>query len=281
METKVSVLMPVYNASLYLKEAIESVLKQTFVDFELIIIDDGSTDDSFEIVKNYKDDRIRLFQNNHNFIATLNEGIAMANGKYIARMDADDVMLPCRLDTQVEFMEQHPEIDLCGSFAQVLGGSYRIVSTCFNHNSIVSSFLLHNSMIHPSIIAKRNVLTSIKYRDGYLCAEDYKLWTDLSIAGFRFANIPEVLLLYRSSEKQVTSTKWKEMLFSVTKIKLEYAEQIIKQIVETHYCYNDFFDNLIELLNTKKISIEHFQNIVYEVYFNILSESNTFNNSKD
>ncbi|MDE6365975.1 MAG: glycosyltransferase, partial [Muribaculaceae bacterium] len=104
----VSVCMPMYNASSYLRECIDSVLEQTFTDFELLIADDGSTDDSVAIVKSYADPRIRLICRQHDYIATLNCLIDEARGKYIARMDADDVMLPSRLQRQVAYMDAHP-----------------------------------------------------------------------------------------------------------------------------------------------------------------------------
>lgn len=110
----ISVCMPMFNASRYLRESIDSVLAQTFADFEFLIADDGSTDDSVDIVESYSDPRIRLIKRPHDYIATLNFLLAEARGKYIARMDADDVMLPHRLKTQFDYMEAHPGVDLLG-----------------------------------------------------------------------------------------------------------------------------------------------------------------------
>ena len=117
-QAQVTVLMPVYNAEQYLREAIGSILHQTFTDFEFIIINDGSTDRSEEIIKSYTDTRIRYYKNESNLklIATLNKGFDLAGGKYIARMDADDISLPNRLQLQFELMEKNPEVGLCGTW---------------------------------------------------------------------------------------------------------------------------------------------------------------------
>lgn len=118
--SQVSVCMPMYNASKYLRECIDSVLAQTFKDFEFLIVDDGSDDDSVEIVKSYHDDRIRLIENTHDYIGSLNMLLDEARGKYIARMDADDVMMPERLQVQLEYMESHENIDILATSAILL-----------------------------------------------------------------------------------------------------------------------------------------------------------------
>ncbi len=123
MNPKVTVLMPVYNAEKYLKTAIESILKQTFSDFELLIINDGSTDGSEEIIRSFNDKRIRLFNNEQNLgiIKTLNKGLNLAKGEYIIRMDADDISLPDRLELQVKYMEENPGIGISGTQARIFG----------------------------------------------------------------------------------------------------------------------------------------------------------------
>lgn len=115
----VTVLMPAYNASKYVAEAIESVLKQSFEDWELIIVDDGSTDNTVDIIRSYTDSRIRLICNEHDFIGSLNLGLQEATGKYIARMDADDIMHPDRLKIQYNIMEEESEITVCGSWVKI------------------------------------------------------------------------------------------------------------------------------------------------------------------
>lgn len=272
-----SIVMPVYNVPAgYLQEAMDSILDQTFVDFELIIVDDGSTDDSISIVKSYNDSRIRLIQNNHDFIGSLNIGMAAARGKYIVRMDADDIMLPCRLQVQYEFMEKHLKIAVCGSWIEKFGNDERIVQLPGEHEQIVTSMLLSNPMAHPSVMIRKNVFEQLGmelYKREYPCAEDYKLWTDLALKGYHFANIPEVLLRYRCSEHQVTHTKWNTMLQSTQKIQAEYAEEIMEQIVSQEKRYMDFFNSLIDLSNEGLLPLNGLLNIVYRIYVFFLRNS--------
>ncbi|GHU87769.1 hypothetical protein FACS1894155_01340 [Bacteroidia bacterium] len=272
-----SIVIPVYNVPTgYLQEAMDSILDQTFVDFELIIVDDGSTDDSISIIKSYNDNRIRLIQNNHDFIGSLNIGMTAARGKYIVRMDADDIMLPHRLQVQYEFMEKHPKIAVCGSWIEKFGNDERIVQLPGEHEQIVTSMLSSNPMAHPSVMIRKNVFEQLGmelYKREYPCAEDYKLWTDLALKGCHFANIPEVLLKYRCSEHQVTHTKWNTMLQSTQKIQAEYAEEIMEQIVSQEQRYMDLFNSLIDLSNEGLLHLNGLLNIVYRIYVFFLRNS--------
>jgi glycosyltransferase involved in cell wall biosynthesis len=112
----ISVIIPIYNAELFLNETIDSVLSQTFSDFELLALDDGSIDNSAEIIKSYNDPRIRYVECTHDFIGTLNKGLSLSQGKYIAQIDHDDMMMPYRLQTQYDFMEENPDIVACGGY---------------------------------------------------------------------------------------------------------------------------------------------------------------------
>lgn len=260
--------MPVYNADAYLAESIQSILNQTLVDFELIIIDDGSTDNTTQIVRSFSDIRIVLLRNEHDFIGSLNLGIKQAKGKYIARMDADDAMLPNRLQVQYDFMEQNQTIDVCGSWAEIFGDGDGLLRTPIEHKQIVAIMLLYNPMIHPSVIMRRSVLKYLRkpYKRDYPAAEDYKLWIDLAGKGARFANIPQVLLRYRQSPNQVTKIQNREMSLSSLKIRIKYAEQIMKQITGKDKYFLDFFDQLIGLLNKNLIDFYQMLNIVYQIY---------------
>lgn len=206
---KISIVMPVFNAENYLHESIGSILSQTFTDFELIIIDDGSTDSSRDIVKSYPDNRIILIENPHNFIRSLNSGINVSRGKYIARMDADDCMLPHRLEIQYQYMEDNPDIDICGTWMETFGDRSQIVKTSVKHDDIALHLLKGNSLCHPTVIMRKDALRRCKsypnlYQLKYIYAEDYKLWVDLIKNGLKFANTPEVLLQYRISQKQAS-----------------------------------------------------------------------------
>jgi glycosyltransferase involved in cell wall biosynthesis len=260
--------MPVYNAEAYIAESIQSVFNQTLVDFELIIVDDGSTDNTVSAIRSFSDPRIVLLRNEHDFIGSLNDGIKQANGKYIARMDADDIMLPNRLQVQYDFMEQNQSIDVCGTWAESFGDGAGLMQTPIEHRQIVTTMLRYCPMIHPSVIMRRSVLKYLRkpYKRDYPAAEDYKLWTDLAGKGAQFANIPQVLLRYRQSSNQVTKRQNREMSLSSLKIRLKYAEQIMKQIAEKEKGFLDFFDRLIVLFNKHLINFNQMLNIVYQIY---------------
>jgi glycosyltransferase involved in cell wall biosynthesis len=200
MKPKVSVLLPVYNGGKYLGEAIESILRQTFTDFEFIIIDDGSTDRSVEIVTSYNDRRIRLIRNGSNLglIATLNRGLGAASGEYIARMDADDVSLPERLSRQVAFMDARPELVASGTWAKEIdeGGNITGDRRITFGEQMEYGFWWPCPIIHPSAIIRKSLLGDLRYDPRALHAEDYDLWLSLK-KKYALDNLPEYLILYR------------------------------------------------------------------------------------
>jgi glycosyltransferase involved in cell wall biosynthesis len=267
MNIKISILMPFYNAEAYLSESLESILNQTFEDFELLAIDDGSTDNSVSIVKSFDDKRIRLISLDHNFIESLNYGLKVSKGKYIVRMDADDIMLPKRLEVQHNFMEANLDIDVCGSWAERFGNNRGTIKYESEHEGMTSSLLLYCCMIHPTVIIRKTTLDQLglNYLD-YPYAEDYKLWTDLSLAGARFATIREVLLQYRFSSDQVTSKYRDTMSHSSYKIRMEYAEALMNRICEEEEQYLGIFEQAIQLLDLDILDFESFCQIVFHLY---------------
>lgn len=267
MSVKISIILPFYNAEEYLAESIESILGQTFTDFELLAIDDGSTDGSAAVVKSFIDKRIRLITLENNFIESLNYGLKISKGKYIARMDADDIMLPKRLEVQYAYLEGNSDVDICGSWAEIFGNSGGIMRYGNNHDDIVSSLLLHCSMIHPTVMIRKSTLEQLGliYLD-YAFAEDYKFWTDLALAGARFANLPEVLVLYRSSPNQVTNKHRDKMSHSSYKIRLEYAEGLMNMLNEKDERYWGILEQTVQLLELDLIDFESFSKIVYQLY---------------
>ena len=230
----ISVVMPMYNASAFLQECIDSILNQTFKDFELIIIDDGSTDNSIKIVESYADGRIRLYPSTHNYIHSLNKGMALARGKYVARMDADDMMYPERLEKEWEFMEQHPEVDVCGSGVETFGIWGRALPVCTEHKDIASAMVFQSPMFHPTVIFRAEKIRELYWESGecklydpqYVYAEDYALWVKLLQQGFVFANIKEPLVHYRLSESQITSVHTEEMEEKGKAIRVNMAEYV-------------------------------------------------------
>src|SRR5688572_11820056 len=190
MSPVVSVIMPVYNCSEYVHDAIESILGQTFTDFELIIIDDASTDNTKQVVKSFADPRINLIEKSDNsgLSSSLNMGIDIAKGEFIARMDGDDISLPERLQKQVEFLRVNPKVILCGSWFQIIPGNYTIEHP-LTDEEIRIAFLDYCAIGHPTVMFNGSLLRSsgLKYNQAIEHAEDYDLWTRMIQHG-RMAN---------------------------------------------------------------------------------------------
>jgi len=198
----VTVLLPVYNAEKYLAEAVKSVLDQTFSDFELLVIDDGSTDRSAEILEGFHDSRIRYLKNETNvkLIRTLNRGLKEARGEFIARMDSDDICFPQRLERQLQFFVREPDTAVVGTFAIRIDETGR-------HGSLIKrpvgaelsrSAWLPTPLLHPTVMMRRSLVDKgFTYDDSCLHCEDYDLWIRLLKAGHRIENLPAPLLFYR------------------------------------------------------------------------------------
>ena len=216
--TKVSVILPVYNGAPFLKQAISSILSQTYTDFELVVIDDGSNDESVEIVKAIADHRVRLIANEINLglPATLNKGIANSTGKYIARQDQDDFAAPNRLARQVGLMDANSDIGLLGTWAKILDegvdGEW-IASGEHKHpvdDATLRWRLLWNSpFVHSSVMMRRNIFDAV---GGYateperLFPEDYDLWSRIAKIS-SVANIPDFLQFYRQTPNGLSRIK--------------------------------------------------------------------------
>ena len=214
----VSVIMSVYNAEKYISEAIQSILIQTYSDFEFIIIDDGSTDDSLKIIKkNAKiDERINFIsRENKGLVASLNEGILKSKGKYIVRMDADDISLPNRILEQVTFMETNQQVGVCGTWIESFVGSKKGSKHKYSNNNkyLKARLLFSTCFAHPSVIIRKSVLidNNLFYDKDYLHAEDFEFWTRLANVT-HFSNINKVLLKYRIVNDSVTHTANKDYL---------------------------------------------------------------------
>ena len=198
MPPKVTVLMPVYNGERFLRDAIESMLRQTFDDFELLIVNDGSTDGSRDLIRSYADQRIRLVEHekNRGIVASLNTGIECACGEYLARMDADDVSLPHRLDAQVAFMEAHPEVGVCGGWVRTIDAHEALWQAAEWHEQIKIDLLFKSAMYHPVVMMRTCLLTRNRYDEDFLHVEDYRLWLTL-VEQTQLHNLQDVLLLHR------------------------------------------------------------------------------------
>lgn len=205
----ISVLMPVYNCALYLVEAVESILNQTFTDFELIILDDCSSDNSAEIAKSFTDKRIIYHCNETNLglANNLNVGLHMAKGKYIARMDGDDISLPDRFQTQIDFLESHPDIDLCSCGLQMFGTENTIWVRESDPEAVKITMMFYSPVLHATSVWRKDSFEKhqLYYDQETFPAEDYDLWSR-AIFYCRLVNIPQVLYKYRIHGIQVTKT---------------------------------------------------------------------------
>lgn len=245
----ITVLLPVYNAEAFVGEAIESILLQTFTDFELLIINDGSTDGSKKIIESFKDQRIRFVDNEKNIklIATLNKGIDLAKGKYIARMDADDISLPNRLEMQFRFMENHPDVGICGTGFETFGKEQKVVKYPERDEDIRTMMLYQIPLCHATAILRRKVFinANLFFNSKFLHAEDYELWT--RVADYtKLANIQDVLYMVRTHKGSV-SQQYKDIQHWNT-------IQIIKK----------YFQKVG--VNLTDEEVEKFRNIAYSVF---------------
>jgi len=241
----ITVLMPVYNGEKFLAEAIDSILCQTFKDFEFLIINDGSTDKTKEIIQSYTDPRIRYVENEKNIklIASLNKGLDLAKGRYIARMDADDISLPERLEKQFSFMEKNSEIGFCGTKANVFEGKL-LKKFPETDDDIRIRMFFFNHIPHPSVMLRKSVLVqnNLKYDKNYIHAEDYALWLQM----LKFTNvyiIQETLVLHRLHENQISEIYNKEQYSTARKIRLELLSKLgISPTEQELFLYEDYLE---------------------------------------
>ena len=217
MYPTVTVIMPAFNAELYIREAIESVLNQSYKDFELLIFNDGSSDHTDDIVRSFTDDRI-LYTPLDKTVGTAEIAIAsikIARGKYIARMDADDICMPNRFEEQVMFMEAHPAIGICGTWFENFGTLNGVVQRPASADEIKYALFFGTPFGQPTVMMRKKFLSKYNLEYDYNYAtEDYEFFERASLF-FDCANIPKVLLKYRKHPTQLTSTNWKQQYYEV------------------------------------------------------------------
>ena len=227
----VSIIMPVYNAAPYLEEAIGSMLKQTYTDLECIVINDGSTDGSDAVVRSFRDPRLRYLENDGNkgLVYTLNRGLDEARGKYIARMDGDDISLPERLDVQVAYMEKHPEVDVLASVVRLIDaqgnptGYWKEDRDHVQAEAINAMLPVNNCIAHPSVLVRTEVLRSFRYLNSQAQAEDYDLWLRMRSAGRTIHKLEQPLLLHRILPGSFTRQRQQNVFFKLAETKLRFA----------------------------------------------------------
>jgi|SRR6187402_58526 len=248
----ITVLMPAYNAASYIAEAIDSVLGQTFTDIELIIVNDGSTDNTLNIIKSYHDERIVVIDQPNQGVATaLNTGLKQARAPYIARFDADDICNPQRLEKQLHFLENNPEYILVGSDAEYVleNGDFLFDFKCIahTHDEVMQKLYFYCPFIHSAVMYKKEaVYNAGGYSDNAHNFEDYLLWTSLAKAG-KFCNLPQSLIKIRLNSASVTiDEKWRGKRFRQLK-----REAIIRGSITV--AESEELMSIIKNQDTKKI----------------------------
>ena len=231
---KISVVLPVYNGARYLREAIESILNQTFSDFEFIIIDDGSTDDTPKIFDAYNDVRIiRVGNERHvGLVASLNYGLEIARGEFIARMDSDDVSYPERFERQIRFLEENSSVGVLGTNVAITGSRGKRMSVLKEpptHELIHWKMLFSTAVIHPAVMMRREIVVREGgYNPAFIGIEDTELWTRLIIKT-KFANLQEILLDYRLHSKSISSTRNEKQHRQGIMLRQRLCENIMKR----------------------------------------------------
>ena len=233
---RVTVLMPVYNAEPFLAQAIQSILHQTYSDFEFLIIDDGSTDNSYEIAASFADPRIRLIRQSVNLglVTALNLGLDCARGEYIARMDADDISLPERLSRQVRFLDTNQDIAVCGTWLQTIAeNKMNNWYVPLNHTAIHVRLLFGSAIFHATVLMRKASLNeyAVRYLDGFSYAEDYEFWSRCVLT-CRFANLGEILYYYRIHDNSSAHLEPDSKQRSADMVRLQWLNKVGVQPTE-------------------------------------------------
>lgn len=261
--------MPIYNCELYVAEAIDSILKQTFTDFEFLIIDDCSSDNTLQIAQSYSDSRIKIItkEKNTGYTNSLNYGLSIAKGKYIARMDGDDISLPNRFKKQFDFMEANLDIAVCGTAFQILN-SEQIINVPENHNQIVVGMLQECKIGHPTVMMRNSFLQlhHLIYDKKFEPAEDYDFWVKICLIG-NLHNLQEVFLFYRTHENQVSNTNNTNQIEKANSVRLKLIQNLKSNL-------SDFEKELVLKVFSRK---KEFTNEEILNYFKI---KNQLNNGK-
>ncbi|WP_182920653.1 glycosyltransferase family 2 protein [Pedobacter planticolens] len=218
----ITILLPTYNYANYIEKCIQSILEQTYKDYELLVLDDGSIDNTTEIVERIKDKRIHYLKNpaNLGIVETLNLGIKLAKGKYIARMDADDIMVGNRLQMQVDFLDQNPQFGIVGSWYKIMDSNGRIISEMKNYTDpdyLRLGLMFTNHFAHPTVMMRTKLVKKLLYDKNFLHCEDHELWTRFSEIS-KVTNLPFFFLNVRSHSQSTCNLNQKELKTSVIKL---------------------------------------------------------------
>jgi glycosyltransferase involved in cell wall biosynthesis len=234
----VTILMPSYNSERFIREAIESILNQTYTHFEFIIIDDGSSDKTISIIEEFHDSRIKLIHtpSRLGLAKSLNLGVSLANGIYIARMDTDDISYPYRIENQVSFLEKNPNCDIISGFIRLIDltglplGTWEPDEAGMDPKMIDSILPWKNCVAHPSVLIRRNILISYPYDEDVSGAEDYELWLRLRYYGIIIDKLPLIILDYRLHEGSISilSNEHEKSFYNLSNARKKFLLNILQ-----------------------------------------------------
>jgi glycosyltransferase involved in cell wall biosynthesis len=262
-EPIISIIMPAYNAENYIAQAIQSILNQTFTNFEFIIINDGSIDKTESIIKKFNDPRIIYVKNelNKNIVESLNIGIDLAKGPYIARMDADDIADKFRFEKQLNYLNRH-DLDVIGSNAISFGnfGQKKFLKMPEKESDLSYFFLLYSPFLHPTIFGKSECFKIFKYKKKFEFIEDLYLWYELLVNNYRIGNLPQTTLKYRISSNQITQIKFLEQESKSNELRGKYFQLYTGN-------YKDNFSEFLSQLRLQKDKnyLRYWLNLFFEV----------------
>lgn len=258
----VSVVMPVFNAENYLTDCMKSILNQTYDNFEFIIIDDNSTDNSTNIITSFNDPRIKLKRKNKRsgYVDSLNYGVSIAKGSYIARMDADDISISTRFEKQVSFLKSHAEVCAIATKISMINennigiGLWKNDSLTTSDSDIIKYLPGGNCLAHPSMMIRKEIFRNYKYDIDQYGSEDWDLWLTLISDGYKISKLNEVLLLYRKNSNSVSAlidnkTGVKKKAINVQK------KYLIKRVVGLKFTLFDLKVFFFFLKNILKVRI--------------------------
>ncbi len=253
--------MPIFNAQQDLREAIESVLQQSFVNFELLIIDDGSTDHSVQIIRSFDDSRIRLISQGQNLglVAALNRGISEAHGQFIARMDGDDLCLPERLTLQLSAMKNF-QLDICGShWAQIdaQGKQFGVLYAPKQMDEVIATLATTVPYAHGSVMIRKSFLDQyhLRYQAGF--SEDYQLWIRCLELDAKFGMVDAVLYLHRTHERSITNTRSTEQSVSAQQLRRDFVKNNINLCQQTLSNLQDRFADLSKSMQVHTVYLAY------------------------
>ena len=284
----ITVLMPAFNCSRYIGFAVKSILNQTYKEFEFLIIDDGSTDNTEEVVSNFKDSRINFIKIKHKGISgALNYGMKKASYEWIARIDADDLNIPERLQTQIEFLEKNPDYDVVSSWSVYFRGNNKILfflQQPVEHGKIYKFLNLHNPINHSAVIYKKKIIARAKYDESCISNEDFELFHRLRDK-VKFHNIPEYLAFIRVRDDSKSRSKDNKYIYNFIfpeavqnllnakgKRELYYWTTVIARL---NFFYGDRKESRTYLLRSSsgKNFIAYLSTFLPEKYFNKLIDA--------